>query len=172
MSFSLLKPDSEGDKSKTGNAAGLKASIFGGEKLPAEESDDSPFLSTPLQSTFAHSSDTISVTSTYPADNANERRECGSDGSRISSISPPPTRTYKSWCHAFWGRNKGMTLVMVSQFFGALMNAFTRMLETEQNGHGMHTLQVGHAYLHVFPVPKMLTDCCGCRFCLLEWGSL
>ena len=40
----------------------------------------------------------------------------------------------------FWARNKGATLVALSQFFGALMNMSARLLELE--GDGMHPVQV------------------------------
>ncbi len=38
----------------------------------------------------------------------------------------------------FWGRNRGVVLVAVAQFFGALMNLAARLLEKE----GMHPLQI------------------------------
>lgn len=40
----------------------------------------------------------------------------------------------------FWYENQGPLLVALSQFFGALMNVATRLLELE--GEGMHPLQV------------------------------
>ena len=49
----------------------------------------------------------------------------------------------KSWkiaCKNFWIRNQGLFLVSFSQFFGAMMNVTTRLLELE--GEGMHPFQV------------------------------
>lgn len=48
----------------------------------------------------------------------------------------PRVRTLKGKVAQFWAANKGLALVMISQFFGSLMNVTTRMLEVEGN-HGM-----------------------------------
>jgi hypothetical protein len=59
--------------------------------------------------------------------------------------SPPlaPRRGVKGWLQSFWARNKGLLLVLLSQFFGTLMNVTTRLLEVEgNNGKGMHPFQV------------------------------
>jgi hypothetical protein len=62
---------------------------------------------------------------------------------RHTSRSPAPPRTVKGRWDAFWLRNKGVALVMLSQFFGAAMSAATRLLETSgSGGNGMHPLQV------------------------------
>ncbi|KAF2666400.1 hypothetical protein BT63DRAFT_377242 [Microthyrium microscopicum] len=45
--------------------------------------------------------------------------------------------------HSFWGRNKGLVLVLIAQIFGVLMNVTTRLLELEgNNGKGMHPFQI------------------------------
>lgn len=45
--------------------------------------------------------------------------------------------------HALWAHNKGLILVLVSQFFGVGMNVTTRILEIEGNhGKGYHPFQV------------------------------
>lgn len=59
------------------------------------------------------------------------------------SGSPPPNLEPKSFKNAFkkfWARNQGLFLVTFSQFFGALMNVTTRLLELE--GDGMNPLQI------------------------------
>ncbi|KAF2100329.1 hypothetical protein NA57DRAFT_27902, partial [Rhizodiscina lignyota] len=44
---------------------------------------------------------------------------------------------------AFWQRNKGLLLVVLSQLFATLMNTTTRVLEVEGNhGNGMHPFQI------------------------------
>lgn len=44
---------------------------------------------------------------------------------------------------AFWHRNIGLALVLLSQFFGTCMNITTRILELEgNNGKGLHPFQV------------------------------
>ncbi|KAI9886867.1 MAG: hypothetical protein M1823_001303 [Watsoniomyces obsoletus] len=52
---------------------------------------------------------------------------------------PLTSKGKRTWKDA-WVRNKGMALVLIAQFFGALMITMTRLLETE--GEGLHPLQV------------------------------
>ena len=52
---------------------------------------------------------------------------------RYDSRSPKPPRTAKGRVQAVWTKNKGLFLVLISQFFGALMNVTTRLLEMEGN---------------------------------------
>jgi hypothetical protein len=53
---------------------------------------------------------------------------------RHASRSPaPPPRTVHAKLQIFWVKNKGLALVLIAQFFGALMNVTTRMLEMEGN---------------------------------------
>lgn len=59
---------------------------------------------------------------------------------RYASRSPAPPTTWRASFQRFWQRNKGLWLVTISQFFGALMNVTTRLLELE--GEGMHPFQV------------------------------
>jgi hypothetical protein len=60
--------------------------------------------------------------------------------SRYPSHSPIPSKTWRVAFRLFWQRNRGLGLVTMSQFFGALMNAATRLLELD--GEGMHPFQV------------------------------
>jgi hypothetical protein len=60
--------------------------------------------------------------------------------SRYASHSPAPPTTWRVAFRLFWERNRGLWLVTVSQFFGALMNVATRLLELD--GAGMHPFQV------------------------------
>jgi hypothetical protein len=59
---------------------------------------------------------------------------------RCASRSPAPLTTWHATFQHFWQRNRGLWLVTISQFFGALMNVTTRLLELE--GEGMHPFQV------------------------------
>lgn len=52
---------------------------------------------------------------------------------RHASRSPAPPRTAKGKLQAIWYKNKGLFLVLVSQFFGTMMNITTRLLEMEGN---------------------------------------
>lgn len=52
----------------------------------------------------------------------------------------PPLATWGGTVRSAWQRNKGPGLVVLAQFFAALMNVTTRLLETESGG--MQTLQV------------------------------
>lgn len=54
-------------------------------------------------------------------------------GYRHASRSPEPPRMAKGRVQAMWMKNKGLFLVLISQFFGALMNVTTRLLEMEGN---------------------------------------
>lgn len=54
-----------------------------------------------------------------------------------SSIASPPGMHGKlQW---FWVKNKGLAYVLIAQFFGALMNVTTRMLELEGNDGNLST---------------------------------
>ena len=55
-------------------------------------------------------------------------------------------RTFREKLNAFWQRNRGVALVLVSQVFGTLMNVTTRVLEIEGN-HGKVSLTSSHIYL-------------------------
>lgn len=65
---------------------------------------------------------------------------------RARSISPYPNshlnekKTWRSSLNSFWETNQPLFLVALSQLFGALMNATTRVLELE--GDGMHPFQI------------------------------
>jgi hypothetical protein len=54
-------------------------------------------------------------------------------GRRHASPFPAPSRTAKGKLQALWYKNKGLFLVLISQFFGTLMNITTRLLEMEGN---------------------------------------
>lgn len=54
-------------------------------------------------------------------------------GRRYASLSPAPPRTTRGKLWALWYRNKGLFLVLISQFFGTMMNITTRLLEMEGN---------------------------------------
>ena len=52
----------------------------------------------------------------------------------------PPLSKWGSTVRVAWQRNRGPGLVVLAQFFAALMNVTTRLLETESGG--MQTPQV------------------------------
>ncbi|KAF2845761.1 hypothetical protein T440DRAFT_459688 [Plenodomus tracheiphilus IPT5] len=59
-------------------------------------------------------------------------------------------RTLSGRMRAFWIANKGLALVLISQFFGTLMNVTTRMLEMEGNdGKGYHPFQILFARMSI-----------------------
>ncbi|KAH6639462.1 hypothetical protein C7974DRAFT_388561 [Boeremia exigua] len=66
------------------------------------------------------------------------------NGPRYASTSPaPPPRTAKGRMWAIWYKNKGLFLVLISQFFGTMMNITTRLLEMEgNNGKGYHPFHI------------------------------
>lgn len=59
---------------------------------------------------------------------------------RYASRSPVPPSTWRAALRLFWERNRGLWLVAMSQFFGALMNVATRLLEADREG--LHPFQV------------------------------
>ena len=108
-----------------------------------------PYLDVPLQNAFRSSQDTLSNLSDYSADNETERSTGrtlhGHPTHRLSSHSPAPPKTWRGEWHSFWQRNRGLIYVFTAQFFGALMNIMTSILETQgTHGHQMHPLQVGN----------------------------
>ena len=134
-----------------------------GQGNPTDKwSNHQPYLDVPLQSSFARSSATFSDLSTYSADNENERRTgrllTVSSSGRLLSRSPAPSpRTWKQAFRLFWARNKGLTLVMLSQLFGVMMNVTIRLLEMSgTSGPGMHPFQVLSAVHPLISLPEML----------------
>ena len=118
-----------------------------GEKEDIPKNDRAySFLGVPLESLSRHSTGTISDLSTYAADDGDDNRLgrlLSGASARSKSRSPGPVRTRKDRFIVFWGRNRGLALVILSQLFGALMSVTTRLLETEgAHGHGMHPFQV------------------------------
>lgn len=147
MSFTSSNPESSHGKGK------------GKEKIIAAANSPPPFtngkplveefgnrrIEVSLQSAFARSSDTFSALSTISVVEEDERclrPERDDSGSRVALVSEVPKRARKIEWQIIWGHQKGIALVIASQFFGALMNLATRLLETEGGGHEMHTFQV------------------------------
>jgi len=116
-------------------------------KPPEKATHGQQYLGIPGTDSIRNSIDTFSDISRYSADNENERRtgrpiSIGA-GPRGISRSPAPPRTWRGRWEGFWSKNKGLALVILSQFFGALMNVTTRLLETDgSHGKGMHPFQV------------------------------
>ena len=125
-------------------------------------SNHQPYLDVPLQSSFARSSATFSDPSAYSTDNENERPTGRllnvSPSGRLLSRSPAPSpRTWKQAFRLFWARNKGLTLVMLSQLFGVMMNVTIRLLEMSgTSGPGMHPFQVLPAVHPLISLSEML----------------
>ena len=113
-------------------------------KSSAKREVNHPYLDVPLRNSFTRSSDSISLTSTYSADNSNERCTGRLHNASVSSRSP--SSTWKGKCQAFWTANKGLALVILSQLFGMMMNVTIRLLEMDgRHGPGMHPFQVRSA---------------------------
>jgi hypothetical protein len=124
---------------------------------PSPQSSSSSSLSSPLTSSTTEEllsvplkpDKNVKITETALLD---PETFCRLSFSSISSCGPPrlysslqytePSRLQrlKTSGRHFWHRNYGLFLVIVSQLFGALMNAATRLLELE--GEGMSPLQV------------------------------
>ncbi|KAL8728129.1 MAG: hypothetical protein Q9181_005456 [Wetmoreana brouardii] len=132
-------------------AAGVEVVPFG--KSPRDPSpprardktdgkiESQSFLEPPLQNSFRPSSEDSG--SVYSADNENERqrgRLLAPSTLRYASTSPAPPQSWSTRCHARWIANKGLAYVLASQYFGALMNVTTRLLET--SGEPLNTFQV------------------------------
>ena len=83
----------------------------------------------------------------------------------------PPPSTWLGSVRTAWQQNKGPGLVVLAQLFASLMNAATRMLETESGR--MQTFQVRRncwrAELVANPTDLIVTSC---SFYLHEWALL
>ena len=95
---------------------------------------------------YRSSLDTLSVSSLLSADSSEKHNTPCSRASLCSVKSfgePVFTKTWKSKSRAIWSKNKGLILVLISQFFGTVMVVITRLLETNDDGKGaMEPLQV------------------------------
>ena len=159
MSLSSTKSDEERERAGEGEQRSSAASIrqdlaLKDDKNSTVKLSNQPYLELPLRSAFAASSDTLSNLSTYSADNENETRTARllnvSSARRLLSSSPAPLpRTWRERIHGFWARNKGLSLVILAQVFGVMMNGTIRLLEMSgTSGPGMHPFQVCPALSH------------------------
>ena len=150
--ISLLSVDMAGDSAGTDGALNTVPKV--NHRDPFKRVTSLGYLDVPTQNSFRPSLDTLSGHSIFSADHDPDGR-CGrSDRSNsiqyLSSGFQVSPKTWKGTWEAFWKKNKGMTLVFLSQFFGALMSVTTRLLETtDSHGHGMHPLQVRYSTRHV-----------------------
>ena len=139
-----------GEPKKNENAPTARGSIATADngKSSAKCTMHHPNLDVPRRNVFARSSDSISVSSLYSADNENERPPGRLrhifGGNRLFSPSPAPLpRTWKQSVRSKWLANKGLALVTFAQLFGVSMSVTTRLLELDGNhGAGMHPFQV------------------------------
>ena len=137
-------------------------------------SNQQPYLDIPLPSAFARSSDTLSNLSNHSADNENQRRTARlltlSSSGRLLSRSPAPSpRTWRETIRLFWARNKGLSLVILAQLFGSIMNVTIRLLEVNgTSGPAMDPFQVRPAVLLMFPTGHARCKSHSDRSCLLE----
>ena len=129
-----------GDRNDPNNRPGSEGPA---SKATGKLSTSKPRLELPPQNTFRLSSDSISRSSTHTIDNGNEASVLVSQGLDAAPAALPSKRTWKSTWKLFWKRNKGVSLVLLSQFFGGLMNATIRFLETDSSsGDSMEPFQV------------------------------
>jgi len=64
--------------------------------------------------------------------------------SQVPPAQPPAAaRTWRAKLQSFWVANKGLALVLIGKFFGALMNATIRLLEIDGNDGMLHVSQTG-----------------------------
>ena len=150
MSFKFhIEQGGEGEQKNFPTTVPQDSSLKADHGNPTDKTDNQqPYLDLPLQSAHARSSDTFSDFSTYSADNENERRTgplltLPSSGRLLSSSPAPSPRTWKQGGRLFWARNKGLSLVILAQLFGVMMNVPIRLLEMSgTSGPGMHPFQV------------------------------
>lgn len=82
------------------------------------------------------------------------------------------TKQTRERINKFWSKNKGLTQVFVSQFFGTLMNVTTRVLEREGNeGRGLHPFQVRNQQLGRTRRGKLVVHSDDYRYCSRECPS-
>ncbi|KAH0544693.1 hypothetical protein FGG08_001198 [Glutinoglossum americanum] len=154
MSLPLPKIDVEDDKISL-RSVGLEATedelLSSPQVKPAKGSNGTSgmhYLQQPMLDSFRRSTDTVSNLSAVSQNDDERRQGRGHSyllvpGRRHVSRSPVRPATIGGKCRAFWLRNKGLALVLLSQFFGGLMNVSTRLLETSgSKGSEMHPLQI------------------------------
>ena len=143
MAFTSSKLESNHGKDKGKPIVTATSSApFADDEASVEENGSQPRLAISLQSTSPRSYDTFSAVPTDFVLDENERRTSSELGSADILIFKGSRKNWKSKWQTIWGHNKGIFLVIVSQFIGALMNLATRLLETAGNGHEMHTFEV------------------------------
>ena len=143
--ISLLSTDIDGTSAKADGV--IKPASNGDCKEPSKLISSQPYLDVPLQDSFRPSIDTVSGVSNFSVENDYVASTSRSDRSNSNQHMPSrlfvPPKTWKGKWAVFWKKNKGLALVLMSQFFGALMNVTTRLLETDgSHGHAMHPFQV------------------------------
>lgn len=121
------------------------------EDRPSNKKDDVQRLGVPLANSFRPSTDSLySDLSLYSGRIVNEPRY---DAPLLRSPSPAESQfeahygalptTWRGILWNAWLQNKGILMVMLSQFFGASMNVMTRLLEIDgAHGKGMDPFQV------------------------------
>ena len=162
----LLTSVSGQGNARNGSSTSLdsKAPSDGPGKQAVKATSGRGYLELPLQSSFRHSLGSVSDLSSSTVDIHGEIEDRAGrspvyGGARLPFISPKPESTWRQRVNGAWARNKGLMLVIISQFFGALMGVTTRLLETNgTHGRGMHPFQVmtSNAVLHDHSFAKML----------------
>ncbi|KAL8831211.1 MAG: hypothetical protein Q9191_000992 [Dirinaria sp. TL-2023a] len=125
-----------------------KSPSDGQRKQTVKVSNSRGCLEVPPQSSFRPSFGSLSDLSSSTVDSHGEIEEYAGrplvhGGARPPSRAPRPESTLGQRANGAWARNKGLILVILAQFFGALMGVTTRLLETNgAHGRGMHPFQI------------------------------
>lgn len=149
MSFPLSPAEADDDKQ---NLLRLdrdpSPSKSPGIKVSSPNGPHQSYLDVPLNAAFRPSIDTtFSDVSVLSENQRSGRLARQTTTVRLPSRSPASPSTWRKSMRNCWIRNKGVALVLLAQFFGALMNVSTRILETAgAHGDGMHPFQVCLAF--------------------------
>lgn len=139
----------DGKKAQPASDEAALAAVAENDALTAKASGENLRLDIPQNPSHRVASPTLSVFSLedYPsAHTATSSTFLLSQSFHQHGLPNSSEKRPQTWMgrlHALWSHNKGLILVLVSQFFGVGMNVTTRILEIEGNhGKGYHPFQV------------------------------
>ena len=143
------KQDSQGSKASTPASTGRESPRQVKEESPKSKVTPSETHLEVPSNVYGRISGTFSDVSSISAGNESDQLQSPGlisidrPGNGLSSRPSLTPHTWRASIARSWSKNKGLFLVILSQFFGVLMNVTTRLLETDNShGPGMDPFQI------------------------------